>query len=100
MRRLMCAALLAWPALVSAQGIGTDFPVSQSSNWPVRSISGMAGDGRFVVAWTSYFEPSTRVVARRFDATAQPLGPEFPVSADATSKKGRAALTVRPDGAF
>jgi hypothetical protein len=40
---------------------------------------GMAADGGFVVAWTSY-EYAEEIKAQRFDAAANPLGPEFRVS--------------------
>ncbi len=62
-----------------------------------------ADDGSFVLAWMSFdiFGDSTEVIARRFDGTGSPLGPDFQVNTYTTEAQGNpTALDMAPDGSF
>jgi hypothetical protein len=57
--------------------------------------------GGFVVVWSSgYDDDSARVFGRRFDAGGSPLGAEFTVGTDPTSRQTGPAVAVDPMGGF
>ena len=63
----------------------------------------MAANGDFVVAWQGHYGQDgsgTSVQARRFDASATPLGDEFQVNAYTTQSQDDIDLAVSEDGSF
>jgi hypothetical protein len=56
-----------------------------------------AADGSFVVTWTDFSQGTPRIVGRRYDANAIPLGGEFPVSENATFAT-RSNVACSPNG--
>ena len=61
-----------------------------------------SASGEFVVVWTSFGQDGDTggVFARRFDATGNALGPEFPVNAYTTSLQSGAAVVMDAVGNF
>ncbi|MEO1365912.1 MAG: hypothetical protein AAFX50_01960 [Acidobacteriota bacterium] len=88
---LVLAALLAGPGQIVAQA--PEFRVNSYTPglqlYP--AVAGL-GDGGFVVVWQSSRSPGAdsdrdSILGRRFDASASPLGDDFQVNADTTSKQ-------------
>lgn len=82
---------------------GSEFQVNTHTAldqmWP--SVS-MASDGRFVVAWQSFFQDGSGdgIYAQRFDATGTPLGPEFQVNTFTPQGQEHPSVAMVPDGRF
>lgn len=60
------------------------------------------GDGRFVVVWTSAATTNgagTSIRGQRYDATGQPAGTEFEISAGVSSASG-SSVAMQQDGSF
>jgi S-layer family protein len=64
----------------SGNRIGSEFQVNQDTlGWQFLPALAMAPSGEFVIAWSSSYSNSQRVVARRFDSTGTPVGGDFQV---------------------
>jgi hypothetical protein len=89
----------------SADGasLGNAFIISPGSGNSVEGRTSVrtAADGSFVVAWEAQpVSGSSTVRARRYDAGATPLGPEFQVNTSTTGFHREPSVAVAPDGAF
>ena len=80
------------------------FPVNAvSSGFQDGSSVGADDSGKFVVVWSDHSAGDGNlqgVFGRRFDATAAPLGPNFPINTYTTSTQFNAKVAVAPSGAF
>jgi hypothetical protein len=87
----------------SGDPVGGEFPVGEGANHhrSVRDVA-MDADGSFVVAWDrGNLWQSGAVFARRFDASATPLGDEFLVSTASTwNLHHQPAIAVAEGGDF
>ena len=83
----------------SGGALGAEFLVNLvttgAQTWPAVAIN---ADGSFVVAWTGGGTP--RIFARRFDASASPLGPEFQVNSYITGFQASPDVAVDATGRF
>jgi hypothetical protein len=70
------------------------------TDYPNHDVAAGA-DGRFVVTWQGVVSQMfhTDVLARRFDSTGVPQGPQFVVN-ESTGRQEYATPTVAPDGSF
>jgi hypothetical protein len=84
--------------------LGDEFAVSDAPS-PANDFHpavALDGEGRFVVAWKRYGPgpEEEEVLARRFDASGNPLGPLLEVSVDAGGLPDQPAVAVGPAGDF
>jgi hypothetical protein len=85
------------PVLCGALAESADFQVATNTAGYQGHRAGRAvstdGAGNFVVVWDGgrYGYPGLSVLARRFDASAQPLGPDLLVTASASHREGAVA---------
>jgi len=81
---------------------GLEFGVNQDTSGPQEfpRVSSQA-DGRFVVAWMSYGDGSSRgLAARAFTASGAPEGDQFQVNSYTTGSQYNAAVASQPGGRF
>jgi hypothetical protein len=83
----------------SGAALGAEFRVSTfTTNLLTRNPSvAMASDGRFVVAWRDYLQPSYSIAARRYGSDGSPLGSEFRVNTS-TSNMNYPSAAFAGDG--
>ena len=82
---------------------GSEFAVNSfTTGDQYRVHVGLAADGRFVVGWRSDLIDGDMagIVARQFDASGAPQGPDFVVNTTTTGFQGAPHLAVATDGAF
>jgi hypothetical protein len=94
-----------WARLFSPSGKprGAEFGVnSHPTGAQSRPSIGMAGDGRFVIAWTSVPQDGsvTGVYAQRFAADGGLLGGEFPVNTHTDNYQENPTVAVGASGSF
>jgi len=96
---------------IRARSLGDD-PGSMGSEFQVNSYTSAyqagtavttSGDAGFVVAWHSYDSPgpdtgSMSILARRFDSSLAPLGPEFQINSDPGGEQVAPVIAARSDG--
>ena len=82
--------------------VGSEFIVStfgSDANYGRPAIAA-AADGSFVVAWEHSVAGNANVMARRFDAAGNALGPEFVVNQTLPGFQKLPSVAVAPGGAF
>jgi hypothetical protein len=80
--------------------IGSKFQVNTFTDGVQREPAVASNDaGAFVVTWTNG-EYDATIAARRYDATGDPDGDEFQVTAASSPSTYRSAIAGSPDGAF
>jgi hypothetical protein len=83
--------------------VGDEFQVNQPTTALGKIGAKVAMDavGNFVVVWEDFWQtPDKAVWARRFDATAHPLGHEFPLNSFTNSTVRFPDIAMTPDGDF
>lgn len=62
----------------------------------------MSGDGKFVVAWSSFGQDGDDegIFAQRFDASGNPIGAEFQVNSSVAYRQYRPAVGIDDSGSF
>jgi hypothetical protein len=95
-RRLPSLLLALWPAICVAQELGPPFLVGYEA---LGVGAAMASSGDFVVVWDVTGYPSN-VQARRFDASGQPSGQAFQVTASQTARPRRSTVAIDGSGNF
>src|SRR5688572_25786849 len=87
------------------QPLGHDIPLRTppSGNHDAPAVAATA-DGGFVVAWQAHGDvpgiAGNGITARRFNAAAQPVGPEFRVNSDAAGDQVLPAVAGLADNGF
>jgi hypothetical protein len=98
----VCAALAVLPVAAAAQGrVGPEFQVNEATaanqSGPAASF---AGDGSFVVVWSSTDGSVQGVFARRYAADGLALTGEFQVNTYTTGSQTAPTVASGPDGDF
>jgi hypothetical protein len=85
----------------SGNALGPEFVVNSTTtgNQTLPRVA-MNANGHFVVAWLGQDTDTTGIRARRFDASGNPLGLEFPVNVNYTSTQNVPDVAIGPEGEF
>jgi hypothetical protein len=83
--------------------VGTEFQINTyTTGRETGPRVAMAGDGAFVVVWSSQIQDGSGygIFGQRFDATGAPAGLEFRVNTYTTLSQYRPAVAITPGGGF
>ncbi len=99
-RKISDTDILARRYDTSGNPIGGEFQLNASAGKYGKPVIGMAADGSFVVAWVNQIDDFNKdILARRFDASGNPLGGEFQINTSG-GKQENPSLGVASDGSF